>query len=179
MGKMMPLHRFRQFLSLSALDRWLFVRAFFCLAAVDARLRFFGFQSAVERAKPPPDSAQCELVGNECCQARHYARLIEVVSRFHFVRARCLHRSLVLHYWLRQEGLPSDLRIGVRKDGSVLVAHAWVELTGEVVNDQPGALASFIPLASMSGLPPTWSNNSSARQRGRLAKLNLLGARWD
>jgi hypothetical protein len=82
-------------------------------------------------------------------RAERYARSIEAAARYHPVRARCLHRALVLHRWLRREGLPSELRIGVRKLGGALNAHAWVEVGGAVVGDHPAALAQFTPLADL------------------------------
>jgi hypothetical protein len=53
---------------------------------------------------------------------------------------------LVLHYWLHRDGLPSDLRIGVRLEDGVLHAHAWVELEGQAVNEVSSALAAFVSL---------------------------------
>jgi hypothetical protein len=82
-------------------------------------------------------------------RAERYARSIETAARYHPVRARCLHRALVLHRWLRREGLPSELRIGVRKVGGALNAHAWVEVGGTAVGDHPAALAPFTPLADL------------------------------
>ncbi len=63
------------------------------------------------------------------------------------MRKQCLQRSLVLHRWLRQAGLSSELRVGVRKDGTELKAHAWIELEGQVVNDWPESVAQLTPLA--------------------------------
>jgi hypothetical protein len=83
----------------------------------------------------------------ELYRARRYAYWLNIASRHHVVRARCLHRSLVLHHWLRRERMPSDLRIGVRKDNGTLKAHAWVELGGRVVSDSPSAVAAFRLLA--------------------------------
>jgi hypothetical protein len=71
-----------------------------------------------------------------------------VAARSHVVEARCLHQSLALHAWLRRERLPSELRIGVRKSYDELIAHAWIELGGQVVNDGPDRVAEFSPLAT-------------------------------
>jgi hypothetical protein len=59
------------------------------------------------------------------------------------IPAHCLHRSLTLHHWLRGEGLPSTLQVGVRKDGDALRAHAWIELGGAAVDDEPASVAAF------------------------------------
>jgi hypothetical protein len=67
------------------------------------------------------------------------------------VRAQCLHRSLVLHRWLHGQGAPSVLRIGVRKEGAALKAHAWVELDGEVVYDDTNVGQGFAVLRPATG----------------------------
>src|SRR5260370_14135879 len=52
-------------------------------------------------------------------RARRYARWLDMVSHRRFIRASCLDRSLALHRWLRREGMPSHLCIGVRKEGNL------------------------------------------------------------
>jgi hypothetical protein len=56
----------------------------------------------------------------------------------------CLTRSLLLRWLLRFYGTPSDLRIGVRVEQGKFAAHAWVEMDGIPVNDQPEAVAGFV-----------------------------------
>src|SRR5215210_1745517 len=151
---MRVLHALKRYLALERADRWLLLRAWVVLGLTDIRLRALGFQRVVERVQPPSGRV---LGPGESCRAHRYARWLEIASRHHVVRARCLHRSLALHHWLRREGLPSELRIGARKDGGALKAHAWVELEGRVVNDPPAAVAAFTPLASPSGQRPAWN----------------------
>jgi hypothetical protein len=79
-------------------------------------------------------------------RARRYARWVDVAARHHIVGMHCLQRSLALHQWLRSNGLPSELRIGVRREGPALRAHAWVELGGYPLNEQPSALSLFTPI---------------------------------
>jgi hypothetical protein len=54
-----------------------------------------------------------------------------------FVKLACLPRSLALLALLERRGQQAELRLGVRKLPDALDAHAWVELAGEVLNDQP------------------------------------------
>ena len=62
----------------------------------------------------------------------------------------CLDRSILMWFVMRQHGLDADLRVGVRReptgngDGGELVAHAWVEYFGLVVNDDPGVATSYV-----------------------------------
>lgn len=142
----------RRFVGLSHAERGLFLRAFLALTGTDIRLRFSGLPPLIEHA-PLRADAERAVSREDVARAREYARWIQAAARYHrAIRARCLHRSLTLHGWLRREGLPSELRIGVRKDGNALRAHAWVELRGEVVNDQFAAVSGFTPLSEPSGL---------------------------
>src|ERR687887_2398210 len=137
-----------RYVSLTDAERRLFLRAFVCLGRIDLALRISGVSAFVAR-RSTESAAGCRPVGAEDLQrARQYARWIDIASHHHVVPAHCLHRSLALHRWLRREGLPSDLRIGVQKARGTLKAHAWVELGGEVVNDSPAAVAAFTPLAA-------------------------------
>jgi hypothetical protein len=43
----------------------------------------------------------------------------------------CLPQSLVLQWLLQAQGIQTELQLGVRKDGGVLGAHAWVEYRGQ------------------------------------------------
>jgi hypothetical protein len=69
---------------------------------------------------------------------------------------------------LRREGLPSQLRIGVRKADGALKAHAWVELCGSVVNDDPSAVAVFRPLATPRIDGMVWSTRTTPVPLGAL-----------
>ena len=138
---------------LSAADRWLLPRAFVGLVCVDLGLRVLTFQrllALLDRGRP---AGRLEERSANLAKAQRYARSIDLAARHHRPRAQCLHRSLVLHAWLRRDGLPSELRIGVRRDGTALSAHAWVELDGEVVNDEAAWVARFAPL-SQPGADP-------------------------
>jgi len=164
------LRRIRRLLALSSAERRLLVRGFVKLWAVDLGLRAWGFRRFIERAQRAAVSAGRPIGAEDLRRAREYARCLEVASRHHPVRARCLHQSLALHRWLLEDGLPSGLRIGVRKESGELNAHAWVELGGNVVGDQPAVVAAFTPIASVDNdEQPVWAytNNSPARQAVR------------
>lgn len=53
-------------------------------------------------------------------------------------RPACLPRALTLATRLRQEGLPAELRLGVRRVGEGLAAHAWVECGGVALEPSEG-----------------------------------------
>ena len=61
----------------------------------------------------------------------------------------CLDRSVLMWFVMRQHGLDGDLRIGVRREvggngsADAVVAHAWVEHFGSVVNDASDVAADY------------------------------------
>ena len=65
------------------------------------------------------------------------ARLVRIAADRGLYRARCLERSLVLHWILCREGVDARIILGARKDDNEMQAHAWVEVDGRVVNDRP------------------------------------------
>ena len=69
---------------------------------------------------------------------------VRAISRY-VPRATCLTQALVLHIMLRQEGLPSRIRIGVSKDAGHFEAHAWVESHERVIIGDSG-LQRFTPM---------------------------------
>lgn len=61
---------------------------------------------------------------------QNIARLVAIASYKGLIRANCLQRSLCVWFLLLHRGIDSDIRIGVRKAGQALAAHAWVEHIG-------------------------------------------------
>jgi len=145
-------------LGLPGAERSGFLRAYAALAVTDLSLRLWGFQRVVERVAPvSPVAAGLNLASIDVEQVNRYVRWIKSAARRHVVNARCLHESLTLHRWLRRDGLPSELQIGVRLEDGELKAHAWVELFDQVVNDAPSHVAEFRPLSHLHGQAVIWS----------------------
>ena len=138
---------FIKFLRLSSFEQSLFFRATVLLAIVGIGLRSVSFRRiegllgstdvAVGKALSPVDAAK---------QARSTARIVAFVSRNGPYRANCLSTSLVLRRYLLRQGIPAELRVGVRKgsDGS-LDAHAWVEHAGEPLINRADVYQDFAP----------------------------------
>ena len=64
-------------------------------------------------------------------------------------RLRCLRQSLILFRILKRRSIPAELRIGVRRVGDNVNAHAWIEYDGQVLLD--GGIAdeyATLPLKS-------------------------------
>ena len=78
-----------------------------------------------------------------------------LVSAFYPGRARCLEQALVLWAALRVAGVDAQLQLGVRP--SKTLAHAWVEVDGEVVGSTREQTDAFvaIPLQALLSRPAT------------------------
>jgi hypothetical protein len=87
---------------------------------------------------PDPPDASLDRAGG-------VVRMVQAASRHGLTRANCLEQSLVLWYLLRRRGLPTNLRVGVRKAERGLHAHAWVELGSVVLNDARDVHLRYVP----------------------------------
>ncbi len=138
--------RWRRFKELSWSDRGFLLFAAGGLAFVGLMLAVGGFERTLTRLRrssrraganePSPGAG-----GNGGVRewARRRAYLVSVAARFGPCRATCLPRSLLLWWLTRRRGLDSKLQIGVRRERSEtdqLIAHAWIELDGEILNDR-------------------------------------------
>jgi len=83
----------------------------------------------------------------ELARAQALARAVRRVARYGATRPLCLVRSVALLRLLHAAGLrAAELRVGVRREGASLLAHAWVELGGVALDDDPASVASFVAL---------------------------------
>lgn len=116
--------------------RGLTVKALLSMMAATARLRE-GLVSAIETSQRlavsvaliPPSRDTAALLK----RALRAFLLAENVWSFKAAPDDCLPRSLALHAYLRQLGLPVEHRIGVR--APPIEMHAWVEFEGRALFD--------------------------------------------
>ena len=144
----------RRLLQLTARERCLFIWAYARLVSIDVRLRRSGFSQLADRLARCLSDAERPIHDNDQQRAVERARWLEAASRYHFLQARCLHRALALHEWLSGQRMPSELRIGVRLQGTELQAHAWVELGGLPVSDPIEMVRVFTPLRRVGDNEP-------------------------
>ena len=72
------------------------------------------------------------------------ATAVDRAARRGVFRPKCLVRSMALHRMLERSGIHgSVIRIGVRREGDALLAHAWVEHMGVTLIDSPRDVAVF------------------------------------
>lgn len=97
------------------------------------RLRAFPVVlKGVEQAAARPASGLRRPLSPD--ELRRMIWAVNVVGRRMFPNTPCLTQAVVTHGLLLRNGHPSQLRIGVRKDGEGRFgAHAWVESEGRVV----------------------------------------------
>ena len=130
------LKNLRRFSALERTAQTLFLRALVMLPLVGLSLKFRGFdatRSALRkmvlgvRQRTASDSLNKQIALT--------ARMVNAADRHGLVHPSCLVKSLTLWWLLGREGIPSELRVGVRKEGRNFEAHAWVEREGMAVNE--------------------------------------------
>lgn len=129
--KRLALHKF---LALSGRERRVFLETACLMTITAAALRLFGFRRVYRWLERRAPSWSEPLPG-----AGNAVQLLVVGVRRAaqpLPYATCLPQSLTLWWLLRRRGVQSQLRLGVRKEGGDLKAHAWVEAGGVALNDR-------------------------------------------
>lgn len=111
------------------------VAALFMLPAIEIALRLRGMQRVATRLARWSDGA---VVARDPSLPAQLAEPIAIVAGRPVVGARCLGRSLTLWFVLRRRGIDAELVLGtLAPTDDDLPAHAWVEVDGVPVNDDP------------------------------------------
>ena len=88
-------------------------------------------------------------------RAAALARGIERAAAMTPLRPKCLVRAVALRRLLERNGLTgSVLRVGVRRNGATIEAHAWVTFGGMVIGDTPARTAQFRELDGIHAVQP-------------------------
>jgi hypothetical protein len=130
-----------RFFALPLASRNLLLQSAVLLPLMALGLRLYGFQrwfARLDRSANPKSK-----ISNPQSQAHRTAALVRLATRYTPFHATCLHRSLTLWWLLRRQGIPGDLRIGVRRQDGRFEAHAWVEYQSTVLNDTPDVNQRF------------------------------------
>lgn len=129
-----------RFLRLSRRERTLLIKAFVSLPIAMMWVRF-----------TPRLPLEPQMSGNQCPQNQAViadtVRMVKAAARY-IHGASCLPQSLVVQRLLRAQGIPTTIRIGVRKSSGLLDAHAWVEHDGLPITDPPAVHHEFRVLAA-------------------------------
>jgi len=134
--------RFKKFWTLSGSDKITFMVALCGLPGVYLNLRRFGFKNYLARLQHISLAAIAPDIETSSGPAQ-ISYLINGAARLLFRREACLERSILLWSLLRRRGIESELRIGVATEDGTIRAHAWVEIDGEPINEQPQTNKKF------------------------------------
>jgi hypothetical protein len=145
----------RQFRELKRPAQGLFLRAFVVLPLISISLRWRGFRktkASLQHFLSVPYGSQ-----NFDAQARAIltAQLVRAAAHHAIRDPACLEVSLALWWLLARQGIASDLRVGIRKDGETFEAHAWVECGGATLNEPEMLHHHYAAFdAALASLPP-------------------------
>jgi hypothetical protein len=126
----------QQFRALERPAQRLFLRSSVVLPLISISLRWRGFRktkACLKHFLSVPFGSR-----NPDAEARAIltAQIVRAASHQGISDPSCLVVSLALWWLLARQGIASELRVGVRKDGGTFEAHAWVEC-GRVTLDDP------------------------------------------
>ncbi|HEV7670201.1 MAG TPA: lasso peptide biosynthesis B2 protein [Thermoanaerobaculia bacterium] len=133
----------RRFWALPAIERRRLIRAALRLLSIDLRVRLKGF--AAVAATLDRRRKVAGALGESSIP--FWVRAVDVAARHHLYPMLCVPRALALRSFLAEEGVETELRIGVRKEGDRLAAHAWVEHRGTPIGESSAVGERFAPLA--------------------------------
>lgn len=108
------------------------VLAYTSLIWTDCFLKGLGFARFYRVVRSWPCERVC--IGQQQTEIEAVVAIVNRAATYYLKRAWCLQRSAVTTCLLRLRGIPAELVIGVRE--LPFLAHAWVEVGGEVVNDR-------------------------------------------
>ena len=127
---------FDRWRALTGTEQWLTVKSAVLIASAAASLRLLGLKrtlriTALDERSPVParlsDPMSKTVIADVTSAADRAERYAPGGS--------CLSKSVVLAWLLRRQGVPAEIRIGVRTAGE-FEAHAWVEANGLESKDQ-------------------------------------------
>jgi hypothetical protein len=132
------MRRLKRFVQLTGVERHTLIRALFAVGVARAALCVLTTATARKVVG--------KAVGGGAGSVEQMVWAVKVVSRY-VPGATCLTQALAAQALLAQSGFPSQVEIGVAKDGlRRLQAHAWLVCQGQVVlgGQQPNHYNSMI-----------------------------------
>jgi hypothetical protein len=145
----------RRFNALERAAQGLFLRASLLLPLISISLKWRGFQKTKASLQHFLSIPYGSTNPSTQERAALTAQMVRVSGRHGIGHPACLEVSLAIWWLLARQGIASDLRVGVRKDGEKLEAHAWVECGGVALNDPEAEHPHYAAFdASLASLPP-------------------------
>ena len=115
--------------------------AFVGLLAFDLLLKFRGFQSVINKVEDWP-TAEPHITDLELC--RRVRAMVDRAQLYYPRKAMCLQHSAVVTCLLRRRGVPAEMVLAAQEFPPK--AHAWSEVSGEVVNDSQRVKTRYLEL---------------------------------
>ena len=147
---------FQRYRALPPEARSLFWRAVVLSPLIRISLRSRGYKKTQlwlqRRLRQPTSTGSRDLFSEQCVPTT--CRMVNSAARYGLIRPTCLEESLTLWYFLREQGISTKLRIGVRKAGGKFEAHAWVEYEGETLNQSDEVHKHYAAFDSEFSEPP-------------------------
>jgi hypothetical protein len=145
----------QRFRALGQPARGLFLRASVLLPLVSISLKWRGLRQTKALLERFISVSQGELNSEALERAALTARMVRAAGYYGIGHPNCLSVSLALWWLLARQGIASDLRLGVRKEGEKFEAHAWVECGGLPLNEPEAKHQQFAAFdAALASLPP-------------------------
>jgi hypothetical protein len=110
------------------------------LIGVTVALRVIGFPRTLALSRWVARRARPSL-GDEAHIVDAVANGVAAAAIFCPARAECLEQAVAMYVVLRRAGLPAELRFGAIR--SPFSAHAWVELHGQPIREDPDQLRRY------------------------------------
>jgi Transglutaminase-like superfamily len=122
------------------------------MLTLSLRVRGFGPTQRLLQKFIPPRKNSPPVAAVELCALT--SRMVLAVARNSPIPSTCLERSLSLWWLLARQGIATQFRIGVRKDGEKFAAHAWVEREGVAIGEPDASHLHYAAFAEeLSGEP--------------------------
>ncbi|MCI0412620.1 lasso peptide biosynthesis B2 protein [bacterium] len=131
---------------LSWKERRILLSAVLLLPATALALRFLGFNTTQSllsrliqlRKEKPPEELQKVAAST--------TRIVQIAASYGFYRASCLPQSLCLWWLLKLQSIQCELFLGMQKEADTFKGHAWVEVSGHVLNDHEDVGSRYISM---------------------------------
>ena len=124
----------------SAAQWKMIAQAYFFLLKARLLLLFFPL-SLVQKAMFPTDCDDSKRLPSHL--QRELLSFFKTARRYQMTKPNCLATSLALQAFLTHYGFSTRIRIGVRKEGEALQAHAWCEKFDRTKTESPIHSAQF------------------------------------
>ena len=125
------------------------LRGFVLTRAVAVLLDVFGYARTAALLDRASKKGSDPLLGSDPFSAREraeaVARRVEVAASHGPLPVGCLPRALCVRMLLARERIEATVRIGVKREGAGLRAHAWIEHERLPVAEAEDVLSTFAP----------------------------------